>query len=307
MTRIDNLPYSNVQTQGAQRRQWLRQYSPQHLQHCASLVTRALHQRKPDTSQSSLVLGAGACTEVPLAELSRLSEEVVLADLDLIAMQQARDELTSSALRKRTRLVKCDISGGASHNLARLLERQKWQEHITQGARAVFDAATLCLEQCLVPDPPQFQELPPADFGLVVSSLVLTQLFSYPILDVLDTIQRLAPSLLNEQERHHRYKDAAQNFRIRIINAHLHLLHTLLDKGGVAVLLTDIRGFVFNVHGTDHDTNHRRAMPLVPRVFPDLLRATFEVVEEAQWEWLTDLPTKDRPGRGYEVAGYILR
>ena len=75
----------------------------------------------------------------------------------------------------------------------------------------------------------------------------MTQLFSYPILDVLDGIQRVAPSLLNEQERHRRYQDAAQDFRIRIIYAHLHLLCTLLDAGGVAVLLSDIRGFVFNV------------------------------------------------------------
>ncbi len=124
---------------------------------------------------------------------------------------------------------------------------------------------------------------------------------------MLDSIQRIAPSLLNEQERHRRYQDAAQNFRIRIINAHLHLLRTLLDEGGIAVLLSDIRGFVFTVQGTDHDATHRRALPLVPRTFPDLVRNTFTIVEEVQWEWLTDLPTRDRPGRGYEVVGYVLK
>jgi hypothetical protein len=79
-----------------------------------------------------------------------------------------------------------------------------------------------------------------------------------------------------------------------------------LDIGGVAVLLSDVRGFVFNVHGIDHDAAHRRAMPLVPRTFPDLVRAAFTIREEAEWEWLTDLPTKERPGRGYEVVGYVL-
>jgi hypothetical protein len=307
MSRIDNLPYSNVQMQGVQRRQWLQQHSPQHLLQSRALVARALRLREPATSQSTLVLGAGACTEVPLADLGRASDEVVLADFDLTAMQQARDELTSSALRKQIRLLQCDISGGVSHNLARLIAQQNWPQLISQGAHAVFDAASLCLEQCPVPDPPQLQELSPGDFGLVVSSLVLTQLFSYPILDVLDSIQRIAPSLLNEQERHRRYQDAAQDFRIRIINAHLHLLRPLLDIGGVAVLLSDIRGFVFTVYGTDHDATHRRAIPLVPRAFPDLVHATFTIMEEAQWEWLTDLPTGDRPGRGYEVVGYILK
>jgi hypothetical protein len=306
MSRIDTLLYSNVQMQGVQRRQWLHQHSPQHLQHSAALVVHALHQREATTSQSTLVLGAGACTEVPLVDLARASDEVVLADLDLPSMQQARDELTSG-LRKQIRLLKDDISGGVSQNLARLLEQQNWPQLASQGARAVFDAAALCLEQCPVPDPPRLPELAPADFGLVVSSLVLTQLFSYPILDVLDTIQRIAPSLLNEQERHHRYQDAAQDFRIRIINVHLHLLRTLLDTGGVAVLLSDMRGFVFNVHGTDHDATHRRAIPLVPRAFPDLIHDNFTITEEAHWEWLTDLPSKERPGRGYEVVGYVLK
>jgi len=210
--RIDNLPYSNVQMQGVQRRQWLQQHSPHHLQQCASLVVHALHRREPATSRSSLVLGAGSCTEVPLTELCHSSEEVVLADLDLTSMRQGRDELTSAALRKQIRLVQCDISGGTSDNLARLVARQNWQQHLSQGARAVFDAAALCLEQCPVPDPPQLQELSPNDFGVVVSSLVLTQLFSYPLLDVLDMLQRLAPSLLDEQERQRRYQDAAKTF-----------------------------------------------------------------------------------------------
>src|SRR5450631_3875849 len=151
MSRIDNLLYSNVQMQGAQRRQWLQQHSPQHLQQSAALVVHALHQREAATSQSSLILGAGACTEVPLAELARASDEVVLADLDLSSMQQARDELTSSALRKQTRLLQGDISGGVSENLARLLAQQDWSQLARQGARVVFDAAALCLEQCPVP------------------------------------------------------------------------------------------------------------------------------------------------------------
>ena len=72
-------------------------------------------------------------------------------------------------------------------------------------------------------------------------------------------------------------------------------------------MLSDIRGFVFNVHGTDHDATHRRALPLVPRAFPDLVRDTFDIIEEQQWEWITDLPENERLGRGYEVSGYVLR
>ncbi len=304
--RIDNLTYSNIQTQGARRREWLRQYSPQHLEQSAALMLSALRNRAPAASRSTLILGAGACTEIPLTDLARASDEVVLADLDLAAMQQGRDELPSSSLRRRVRLVQCDLTGGVSAGLQRLIARQHWQQLAAQGARAVFDAAATCLEECPVPNPPEITGLYSYGFGLVISSLVLSQLFSYPLLDLLDAIQRVSPALLSEQERHHRYQQAAQSFRTRIIQAHLNLLRGLVDVGGLIVLLSDVRGFAFSVYGTDHDARHRRSIPLVPRAFFDLVPEHFTIKEEAHWEWLSDLPQNEKLGRGYEVVGYIL-
>lgn len=268
-------------------------------------MLQALRQRGPAASRSTLVLGAGACTEIPLAELARSSDEVALADLDQVAMQQGRDGLLLPALCKRVRLVQADISGDVSSHLSQLVRQQDWHKLAAAGAQPFFDAVAQCLEDCFVPDPPELQHLFPGEFGLVISSLLLSQLFSYPILDLLDLVQQIAPALQGEQERHRRYQDAAQAFRIRIIKAHLHLLRTLLDLDGVIVLLSDVRGFAFNVYGTDHDAKHVRSIPLVPHAFFDLVAETFTVLEEARWQWLTDLPEKERPGRGYEVAGYI--
>lgn len=305
--RIDNLSYSNVQTQGAQRREWLRLHAPQHLEHCAALMQRASQLREEGASRSTLILGAGACTEVPLAELVRTSEEVVLADLDLAAMQRARAELHVPNLQRRVRLVESDMSGGVSRNLAHQIAHHDWQHLLPQGASAVFDTAATCLNDCVIPDPPVLSSIASHDSGIVISSLLLSQLFSYPLLDLLDHMQRLNSSLLGEQERHRRYQDAAQVFRMRVITAHLDLLRSLVDSGGVIVLLSDIRGFAFNVYGTDHDAAHRHPLPLVPRAFFDLLATTFTIVEEQQWEWISDLPEQQRPGRGYEVTGYILK
>lgn len=285
----------------------MQQHSPQHLEHCAALIERALRLRPSATSRSTLVLGAGACTEVPLTALCRASDEVVLADLDLAAMQRGCEVLTFPSQRRQMKLVEADLTGGVSTQLARLMKLQPWQDLVRKGAQEVFDAAAECLERCPVPDPPAFEELPFGEFGVVVSSLVLSQLFSYPLLDVLDHVQALAPSLLMEQERHRCYQEAAQAFRLRIIEAHLHLLRRLIDVGGIVVLLSDIRGFAFQVQGTDHDAQHRRAIPLVPRTFLELVPRHFSIIEEQQWEWLTDLPDKARPGRGYEVIGYILK
>src|SRR5947207_12291748 len=103
--RINTLPNNNLQMQGPQRRAWLNQHAPQHLQHCSALIAQALSLRVPSTSQSTLVLGAGVCTEVPLDLLARSSEEVVLADFDLASMQRARTEIASPALRRHIRFV----------------------------------------------------------------------------------------------------------------------------------------------------------------------------------------------------------
>jgi hypothetical protein len=304
--RIDTLTYNNIQTQGAQRRIWLRQHCPQHLQQCSALMLLALQKRQGSASQSGIVLGAGACTEVPLAELARDSDEVMLADIDLTSMQQGRDELTSPALRKRVRLLACDISGGVSADLNRLIKQQSWDKLVPQGARIVFDAAADCLEQCPVPDPPEIEGLHAGEFGVVISSLVLSQLFSYPLLDMLDHVQRIAPSYLGEQERHHRYQEVVQNFRVRVIQGHLHLLRELVDVGGIVVLLSDVRGFVFEVSGSENDAQHRRTLPIVPHGLAELVRESFTVLEERHWEWIADLPEKGKLGRGYEVVGYVL-
>ncbi len=304
--RIDTLTYNNIQTQGAKRRAWLRQHSPQHLKQCTTLMLQSLQNRQRSASRFTLVLGAGACTEIPLAELTRDSDEVVLADYDLASMRQGRDELTSATLRKRVRLLPCDMSGGISAALKRLIEQQPWDKLVLQGAKIVFDAAAGCLEQCPVPDPPEIEGLYAGEFGIIISSLLLSQLFSYPLLDMLDYVQRIAPSYLGEQERHHRYQEAAQTFRVRVIEAHLHLLRELVDVGGIVVLLSDVRGFVFADSDNENDAQHRRTLPVVPRVLTELVRESFTLLEERHWEWITDLPEKGKLGRGYEVGGYVF-
>jgi hypothetical protein len=304
--RIDTLTYNNIQTQGAQRRMWLRQHCPQHLQQCSALMLLALQKRQGSASQSVIVLGAGACTEVPLAELARDSDEVVLADYDLASMRQGHDELTSPALRKKVRLLGCDVSSGVSADLNRLIGQQRWDKLVSQGAQVVFDAAADCIERCPVQELPKIEGLHTGEFGVVISSLLLSQLFSYPLLDIFDQVQLMAPSYLGEQERHRRYQEVAQNFRTRVIQGHLHLLRELVDVGGIVVLLSDVRGFVFEVFGTENDAQHRRTLPIMPRGLAELVRDSFTVLEERHWEWITDLPEEAKLGRGYEVVGYVL-
>lgn len=305
--RIDTLALHNAQTQGVRRREILSRQSPRHLENATRLMIHAVEQRPYSVSHSTTVLGAGACTEVPLAALVHHSDETVLADIDLFSLQQAQAELSSPAMRKNVRLVEADLSGGVSAYLADQMAHQNWQRLAAQGPRTLFDSAAACLEACTVPDPPKLPDLPPGNSGVVISSLVLSQLFSYPLLDVLDLVQRIAPWALEEQERHRHYQEAARAFRERVIQAHLHLLRALLEPEGLAVLLCDQRGFVFDTPNPELAAEHRRSIPLVPSSFPRLVADNFTILEQRSWEWLTDMPAEGRYGRGYEVVGYLLR
>jgi hypothetical protein len=303
--RIDSLPYNNAQTQGPARRRWLQEHAPQHLEQCVTLMLEALGRRSPALSQGIAVLGAGACTEIPLEKLARAADEVVLVDLDRAALLQARAELPAASLQARVQLLTCDLTGGVSALLQERLRLLPWRLLEQGEASALWDRLAAVLDDCPVPDPPQIEGLPRAAFGLVISSLVLSQLFSYPLLDLLDTVQQRAARHLGIQERHRRYQEAAQRFRLRVMAAHLHLLRELVEPGGLIVLLSDVRGFLFKEGEVGQGGPIRRELPLVPYAFFDLVHQAFTVLAERRWEWLSDLPTAERPGRGYEVVGYL--
>lgn len=302
--RIDTLPNSNRQTQGGRAREWYTQHAPEHLQAASQVILQALQMRRPESSRAIAVLGAGACTEVPLKELVQASDELSLVDLDPDGIQKAKDALPASA-QKKIRLVQWDLTGGVSLAMDLEIKRHNWKEAIKQGPRALWDLAADCLDHCQIAERPDGGAFLQGEYGLVVSTLVTTQLFSYPLLDLLDHIKKIAPSMLEEQERHRRYQDARRAFQERIIRAHFRLLQWLLDTGGSLALLVDRRGFAFQVTGTDHDEKHRQYFPLVPRTFPEMVEEAFTIHHQQEWVWITNLPGKDQFGRGYEVAGYV--
>ena len=183
--RIEQLTRENVRMQGAERRSWYQRHSATHLHATARLVTTALAAYQVGTPKQAIVLGAGACTELPLERLARACDSVVLVDVDLPGMLRARYELPVS-LRDRVRVVSADITGGVSATLASELRNQPWNDLAMlagPGSPAPLDAAAGCLERSTVPSPPFLPELVVADgYDIVISSLVVTQLFSLPLL-----------------------------------------------------------------------------------------------------------------------------
>lgn len=311
--RISRLTQENARSQGPMRRSWYRRHSLTHLRSIESLVETALAARNPAAPRAAVVLGAGACTEVPLAAIARACTSVLLADVDVAGMAHARDELPAE-LRARVDLLQADLTGGVSATLAQELAAQPWADLTALGGvggHAPLDAAAACLERSAIPDPPSLPQLSPRGYGFVMSSLTLTQLFSLPLLDVLDTLSLHAPAVAALRDTYPRYRDAAAAFRRRVAHAHLALIGALLAPGGTGLLVTDFVGYLLPPASGQHAGGPAESLPILPPEVLDIpldLVDRFEVVGAPRtWRWLVSAPDAAAPGRAYDVTGVVFR
>ena len=313
--RIERLSADNLRTQGAERRNWYRKYSAKHLKQIEQALLAALDARGAATPDSAVVLGAGACTELPLDRLARACSPITLVDLDTAGMLRARDELPE-ALRARVRPISADLTGGVSAALQNELRAQPWPDlRALGGGRggAILNAVADCLERTPVAQPPEPDALglAPQSFGLVVSSLTLTQLYSLPLLDALDTLLVYAPDLADERDAHPRYLQAERDFQRRVVMGHLALIERLLAPGGAALLITDRVGYLLSPERGPHAAEGRESLAVLPPEalrLPDYLEARFSLAGPLrQWMWLVSMPEGETPGRAYDVVAAILR
>lgn len=311
--RIERLAVENRRTQGPARRAWYRRRSLQHLRAVTALVEHALWLGGAGADRQVVVLGAGACTEIPLERLARTSAHILLVDLDVAGMAQARDELPAT-LRDRVDLLQADLTGGVSEALAGELRATPFADlnQLDQGrGMAPVEAAADSLVRCPVPDPPPVASLQPGGYDLVISDLILTQLYSLPLLDVVDTLTAYAPAVADLRETLPRYRDAANAFRQRVALAHLALLRTLIASGGVALLMSDRAGELLPPTAGPHAHDPIERLETLPGsalALPDDLERDFTLAAPLRaWRWLISAPDAERPGRRYDTFGVLLR
>jgi hypothetical protein len=311
--RIARLATDNRRTQGPGRRAWYRRHCPEHLNAVSALVEDALRLDGPASTRQTVVLGAGACTEIPLERLTRTSAHVSLVDLDVAGMAQARDELPAT-VRDRVDLLQADLTGGVSEALAAELRATPFADLnlLNQGrGMAPIEAAADCLERCLVPNPPPLADLQPGGYDLVVSDFILTQLYSLPLLDVIDTLTAYAPAVADLRETLPRYQNAANGFRRRIAMAHIGLLRDLLTPDGVALFLSDRVGELLPPKAGSHAHDPIERLETLPEsalTIPGDLERDFTLPAPVRtWRWLISAPDAERPGRRYDAFGVLLR
>lgn len=308
--RIERLSADNRRTQGAERRAWYERYSAKSLRETERAVEAALAARQDGAPPAGVILGAGGCTELPLERLARACEPLTLVDLDAPGMGRAREGLLEK-LQPRVRLLAADLTGGVSAALREAMGIQPWRDLRALGGMALLDALADCLERVEVPDPPEIAGLEPRSFGLVISSLTLTQLYSLPLLDALDTLLAYAPDLAERRDEHRRYVAAERDFRRRVVQAHLSLIARLLAPDGAALLTTDRTGYLLAPKSGPHANEGREALETLPAsalAWPDDLAARFTLVAPPRaWAWMVAMPEGETPGRAYDVVAAVMR
>jgi hypothetical protein len=175
---------------------------------------------------TALVLGAGNCTEIPLEELARSFDEVVLTDLDDASMAAAVEDLPEDLIPK-VRLQVEDVTGFAAPLMQRL-----WQAvEKCETAEQAFERIGESLSGLEADAPPP--KLPEAD--LVVSSLVLSELHRYPLNYAARLMRDKFGTRLGAWEGYEPFRGQLQQVALR---DHVRLLATVCRRGG-AVYFAD--------------------------------------------------------------------
>jgi hypothetical protein len=200
------------------------------------MILAGLARLQPSSARV-LVLGAGACLDVPLRELCAAGARVRLVDMDGPALGQAVQRLPS-ALRRQVDVRLLDVTG-ALDRLAGAV------------APAVDTASPADLGE--LPDRlagfrfdrPSFAELSTGAWDLVVSSAVLSQLIAFPSDAILSRwaarARRHAPHLLC-RALEDRIADQLIRLEAETVTSHLALLADLVAPSGVVYLSTEILG-----------------------------------------------------------------
>ncbi len=171
---------------------------------------------------TALVLGAGKCREIPLEELTRKFDRVVLVDLDAPSMRDAVATLPEP-LRPKVEIRVSDVTSFAEPLMeatSRIVERaQSADEAFSELGSLYRDIEAL----------QRFPELPRAD--LVVSSLVLSELARYPSTYTAQLVKEKFDADLSEWSG---YGELWRNLRTFASQDHAETLARLSRPGGVA-------------------------------------------------------------------------
>lgn len=179
--------------------------------------------RNPERRPVVMVLGAGGCYDIPLAELAE-KFRVILVDLDEAAMKRALKRLPQEQRRYVSYEVR-DLSGGLVLNV---MGRAK---HIEEDASLSETDKRLAVSRLLAEHPVPLPHLEGTDdVALLISSMLVSQIPEY-IIDSLGGIGSSAGDMETYRRVEGEFARGAADFSQRVFRAHADALGDFLARG----------------------------------------------------------------------------
>ena len=209
-----------------------------------------------------VVLGAGKCREIPLQELARLFDQVVLVDLDHDSLEKATEDLSPELHAKLLMLVS-DVTSFAVPMMREIEDVVEAGETIEQ----VFGQLDKVYEKAFGRE--HLPRFPQADF--VVSSLVASELHRYP--------GRYADRLLRGKFHAglagwNGHRQADRRLQGFALNEHVSVIANLVRTGGVVYISDTVARGPF-----DPESNRLLRREIAVKLAPELARwGVFEAI-----------------------------
>jgi hypothetical protein len=248
----------------------------------------------------ALVLGAGGCEEIPLAELVARFSSVTLNDIDEAKLRQAlcvRDMDTSA--RAKVDLQIADLSGVTGPAIARI------EEVVAANARSTD--AIGAMARVLDEQPPG--EFPIAGrFELVVASCVLSQLHFRLAQEAAGRFKARFPDCADELDQSDVWKHAVYRLARRMEERLVDEMRGLVADGGLVYLSETVQVCYITLTPDGRWQTEGTFRMLRTQDLADYVQGRLQVLLRGRWEWIVSPPIEaGQTGRLYDVQALVLR
>jgi hypothetical protein len=229
---------------------------------------------------TALILGAGACTDIPLRHIVKTFEQTTVVEMDVDATTIAIDKLLPQTLRPKVRVVQADATGflqPINEAIERAVDQPEWPgfvDALKSGLDAIEPAQTL-------PDLGK-------GYAFVCSHLVMSQLANTPVHYADQLSQTKYGKNLEYVDLEHVEPEdiLSANPVLQILHefaTKTHLAHAdLLRRSVAASGIVHFADTLFHIEGENYTQ-------LVTARIKDELAARFDTVgQERSWEWRPD-------------------
>jgi hypothetical protein len=268
-----------------------------HVEESRRLIQSAGETVEP---RRAVVLGAGNCAEIPLAELAARFDEVVVNDVDQKLLEQglAAAHLDESS-RAKIRVHVADLTG-ATEPLLTKIEAALKQE---AGADAAIE-----LMARLVDDEPVPGAKIEGKYELVVASCILSQLHFALLHRAGDLFEQRFAGQLETLRASVRWTKALYDMARRMETRLIDDLAELLAEGGLIYLSESAQMCYIKLAADGQWETEGTHRMLRTQDITDNLDRRFATIANGRWHWVVSPPEKaGEVGRLFDVQAVVLR